>query len=168
MLDLIKKYLVPACATLLAVVAFFLLFGKCVGVVDAEGGYNGFQVIFGAKEENVKLLGFSFPAFLAFLFLIAGIALVWLNMVPFNHFISAGLLLVAAILLFCFPTCVSLTPDGEKLLNAVNGIGGLFGADEVKFTAKACLIISGILNILAAGVIGAKDYLNALVNKYVK
>lgn len=166
MLDLIKKYLVPACATLLAVVAFFLLFGKCVGMGDAS--WNGFQVIFGASNENTKVLTFSFLPFLAFLLLIAGIALVWLNMVPFNHFISAGLLLVAAILFFCFPTCVSLTPDGEKLLNAVNGIGGLFGADEVKFTAKACLIISGILNILAAGVIGAKDYLNALVNKYVK
>ena len=157
MLDLIKKYLVPACATLLAVVAFFLLFGKCVGVVDAEGGYNGFQVIFGAKEENVKLLGFSFPAFLAFLFLIAGIALVWLNMVPFNHFISAGLLLVAAILLFCFPSFINVAKEGW------GQIGKL-----VDYNARACLIISGILNILAAGVIGAKDYLNVLVNKYVK
>lgn len=157
MLDLIKKYLVPACATLLAVVAFFLLFGKCVGIVDAEVEYNGFQVIFGANEEKVKLLGFSFPAFLAFLFLIAGIALVWLNMVPFNHFISAGLLLVGAILLFCFPSFINIAKEGLGQI-------GKF-AD---YNARACLIISGILNILAAGVIGAKDYLNALVNKYVK
>lgn len=71
-------------------------------------------------------------------------------MVPFNHFISAGLLLVAAILTFCFPAFVNVTTTlGEY----------------VDYTAKACLIISGILNILAAGVIGTKDYLNKFVNK---
>ena len=166
MLDLIKKYLVPACATLLAVVAFFLLFGKCVGMGDAS--WNGFEIIFGAKSENTQVLVFSFGALLALILVVAGIALVWLNMVPFNHFISAGLLLVGAILLFCFPQFASLTEAGEKWLKTLNGFSGLLGGGELKFAAKGCLIVAGILNILAAGVIGTKDYLNVLVNKYIK
>ena len=134
-----------------------MLFVKCVGVVDAEGGYNGFQVIFGASEEGTKLLTFSFPAFLAFLLLIAGIALIWLEMVPFNHFIAAGLLLVSAILLFCFPAFINVAKDGWGQLGKM-----------LDYEARACLIVSGVLTILAAGIVGAKDYLNTLVNKFVK
>ena len=164
-MNLVKKYLVVGVATLFALVGFFLLFGACVGMGDAS--WNGFQIIFGAKSDDTQVLVFSFVALLALIFVVAGIALIWVDKVPFNNYIAAGLLLVGAILLFCFPQFASLTEAGEKWLKTLNGISSLLGGGELKFTAKGCLIVAGILDILAAGVIGAKDYLNKLVNKYL-
>lgn len=160
-MKLVIKFIVPCCATLLALVALFLLFGKCVAVVDTDSAYSGFQVIFGHSEEvwgkKVQMLAFCFPAFLAFIFLVAGIVLAWLDMIPFNNFISAGLLLVAAVLTFCFPAFINVAEEG------LGAIG-----QYAEYSAKACLIISGILNILAAGVICAKAYLDKVVSKLLK
>ena len=145
---MVKKYLVPAITTLLAVVAICLLFGDCVGVEKGDGGYNGFEVIFGRHEElfgnKVEILGFSFGAFAALLLVLLGAVLAWLDMIPYNNFISAGLILVGAVLTFLFPVFINTELD-------------------LDYCAKACLIVSGILSILAAVVIAAKNYINKLL-----
>lgn len=149
---MVKKYLVPAITTLLAVVAICLLFGDCVGVEKVDGGYNGFEVIFGVSNEalgrKVEILGFSFGAFAALLLVLLGAVLAWLNMIPYNNFISAGLILVGAVLTFLFPVFINIKLDLY------------LGLD---YCAKACLIVSGVLSILAAAVIAAKNYINKLL-----
>lgn len=145
---MVKKYLVPAITTLLAVVAICLLFGDCVGVEKVDGGYNGFEVIFGVSDElfgnKVEILGFSFGAFAALLLVLLGAVLAWLDMIPYNNFISAGLILVGAVLTFLFPVFINTKLD-------------------LDYCAKACLIVSGVLSILAAAVIAAKNYINKLL-----
>lgn len=142
-MNFVKKNLFPIVASVLALVAICLLFGTCAEVAGSKGNitYSGFQLIFGYSEkvlgQTVEVIGFGFGGLVALILLIAGAVLAYFDKVPFGNYISGGLLLVGAILVFVLPQMAAI---------------------EVELNGAACLYISGVLAVLGAAAMIAKPF----------
>ena len=145
----VKKNLICLVATVLAIVSICLFFAECVKADKLGLAFTGFEVMFGQTLEksfvSVEVIGFSFGAFAALLLLIIGIAILWLDVIPFYNYISAGLLLVSAVLVFLFP----------QLLNS---------HDVLDYAGTAILFVNGALIIINALICAGKP----LIAKKIK
>lgn len=127
----LKKY-APFISLALVVLALVLMFVEPALVMGETFRVNhpgsGFKIIFGIEDG----VDFNVLGFIAILLLVAGVVLPFVKDDKMFSLIAAILLIVGGILIFVFPTTVSI--------------------DIGSVTAAWPLIIAGIFGILAGGV----------------
>lgn len=127
----LKKY-APFISLALVVLALVLMFVEPALVMGETFRVNhpgsGFKIIFGIEDG----MDFNVLGFIAILLLVAGVVLPFVKDDKMFSLIAAILLIVGGILIFVFPTTVSI--------------------DIGSVTAAWPLIIAGIFGILAGGV----------------
>ncbi len=152
-------------AIVLAVASIALIFTTAVmpteftGVKQKiDGGFYGYEIVFGIKDGELTGLKFSFLALLPYLFVIAGIVLVILRLIKkitsrkYDYLIS--LLFLIATILFMF--------SNFFLVFSSNLVGELFSSFSYRISYGT--IISGVCSFLAGGLVIA----NAIIGEYVK
>lgn len=125
----LKKY-APFISLALVVLALVLMFVEPALVMSENLNVpgSGFKIIFGIEDG----MDFNVLGFIAILLLVAGVVLPFVKDDKMFSLIAAILLIVGGILIFVFPTTVSI--------------------DIGSVTAAWPLIIAGIFGILAGGV----------------
>lgn len=125
----LKKY-APFISLALVVLALVLMFVEPALVMGENLNVpgSGFKIIFGIEDG----VDFNVLGFIAILLLVAGVVLPFVKDDKMFSLIAAILLIVGGILIFVFPTTVSI--------------------DIGSVTAAWPLIIAGIFGILAGGV----------------
>lgn len=125
----LKKY-APFISLALVVLALVLMFVEPALVMGENLNVpgSGFKIIFGIEDG----MDFNVLGFIAILLLVAGVVLPFVKDDKMFSLIAAILLIVGGILIFVFPTTVSI--------------------DIGSVTAAWPLIIAGIFGILAGGV----------------
>lgn len=130
---------------LVAIVCLGMMFIPSVGIVGKISGtevssVNGWQAIFGTDDTSVTggvfNLGFSFPALLIVIFLLAGGVIPLILKGQLGTFISMGCFVAAAVLSFLLATLV-IPSDATKLI--------------FKMSLKVGAILVGIFSIIGAG-----------------
>ncbi len=145
---------------LFGLIAFCMLFVSCVKLGNsallgsAYAPYTGIQIVFGYNN----VLGFSFMNFLPFFFVFVALVIVILNFFgAFSSFkdfdieiVATALFLLATVLFFWSPKFVNITSQTNVFSEKKLGVG---------------LIMAGVLSVLCALILGAKQTFSYLVKK---
>ncbi|MGM9971774.1 MAG: hypothetical protein ACI35W_05140 [Anaeroplasmataceae bacterium] len=161
-MKIIKNYAVEIFASLLVILSLVLLFGDCIqeelqtlDMVEKQEVFTGYQAIFGYTHKmsvsstyyrEIELLKFSFLNLLPLIFTIIGIVLAFIK-IPFGNYISGALLVIGGV--FYFLMGVFTNP--------------MYEVENVTYELLPCVIISGILTLLAGAVIIAKPYIKKIL-----
>ena len=151
-----------AVAAVLGLVAVVMLFVQAVkvpdvetyfGTLENESGYTGLQVAFGAKENDVAVLGFSFMGLLPVVLVLVGIVLSALKIASSKgskilDYVAVACFVVAGVLYFIMP---SFMVFADTILGSI--------AKEIDYVLSVGSIVAAICSILAGATVLVKNLL---------
>lgn len=135
--------LVPFILGLVAIASMFLV---CITLEGADGGYSGWQAIFGYSESagfvTLEILGFSIMNLIGLLLVVSGTLFVLLGSLgksgKFANLISTIAFIAGGIFIFLMPTFTITITDSLFKASWILGGGAIIGAVASVLAGLAC------------------------------